>query len=150
MQPTDFRLAAGAWVLIADGAKALILENTGDRAHIQLTVVREMAQENPPTREQGTDAPGRSYEPGAISRSAVEQTDWHRLAEERFAKDAAELLYKYAHQNRFKEIVLCAAPRILGELRKALHPEVADKVIGEIPKDLTNHPVDQIERHLAG
>src|SRR5690606_13102650 len=108
--------------------------------HPQLTVVREMEQDNPPTREQGTDQPGRMNDPGPNQRSAMEQTDWHRLAEERFAKDAAELLYKYAHQNRFKEIVLCATPRILGELRKELHPEVTSKVIGELPKDLTNHP----------
>ncbi|RDE09315.1 host attachment family protein [Pelagibacterium lacus] len=149
MQDMDFKLDHKAWVLVADGEKALFFVNRGSRTRPDFHVVREMEQDNPPTREQGTDAPGRMSDPGPNQRSAMEQTDWHRLAEERFAKDAAELLYKYAHQNRFTEIVLCAAPRVLGELRKELHQEVSDRVIGEVPKTLTNHPVEQIEKILS-
>ncbi len=149
MQEMDFQLDNKVWVLVADGEKALFFENAGTRKNPDFRVVRELEQENPATREQGTDAPGRMNDTGPGQRSAMEQTDWHRLAEERFAKDAAELLYRYANQHRFKQIVLCAAPRVLGELRKELHPTVADKVIGEVPKTLTNHPVDQIERILS-
>lgn len=148
MQEMDFRLDNKVWVLVADGEKALFFENQGSRQSPQFKVVRELEQENPPTREQGTDAPGRRADNGPSQRSAMEQTDWHRLAEERFAKDAAALLFRYANGDRFRQIVLCAAPRILGELRKELHPLVTDRVIGEVPKTLTNHPVDQIERIL--
>lgn len=150
MQEMDFRLDNKVWVLVADGEKALFFENTGNRKTPVFKVVREMEQENPPTREQGASPPGRMNDNGPNQKSAMEQTDWHRLAEERFAKDAADLLYRYAHNNRFKQIVLCAAPRVLGELRKELHPEVSSRVIGEVPKTLTNHPVDQIERILNG
>lgn len=149
MQEMDFKVDNKAWVLVADGEKALFFENTGSRKTPVFKVVKELEQDNPPTREQGTGAPGRMYDPGPSQKSAMEQTDWHRLAEERFAKDAAALLYKYAHKNRFRQIVLCAAPRVLGELRKELHPEVTSKVIGEVPKTLTNHPVDKIERILS-
>jgi protein required for attachment to host cells len=34
----------------------------------------------------------------------------------------------------------------LGELRDEMHQEVAAKVVGEIPKTLTNHPMDEIEK----
>lgn len=150
MQDMDFRLDNKVWVLVADGEKALFFENTGNRKTPAFRVVRELEQENPATREQGTSPPGRMHDPGPNQKSAMEQTDWHRLAEERFAKEAAQLLYRYAHENRFRQIVLVAAPRVLGELRKELHPEVASRVIGEVPKTLTNHPVDQIERILNG
>ena len=149
MQEMDFKVDNKVWVLVADGEKALFFENTGTRKTPVFKVVREMEQDNPPTREQGTDAPGRMYDGGQNQKSAMEPTDWHRLAEERFAKDAAELLYKFANENRYKQIVLCAAPRVLGELRKELHARVTDRVIGEVPKTLTNHPVDQIERILS-
>ncbi|WP_196258367.1 host attachment family protein [Pelagibacterium limicola] len=149
MQEMDFQVDNKVWVLVADGEKALFFENAGTRKQPDFKVVREMEQENPATRDQGTDAPGRMYDSGPSQRSAMEQTDWHRLAEERFARDAADLLYRFATQNRFKQIVLCAAPRILGELRKELHSMVSDRVIGEVPKTLTNHPVDQIERILS-
>ena len=149
MQEMDFKVDNKVWVLVADGEKALFFENTGTRKNPVFKVVSEMEQDNPPTREQGTDAPGRMNDSGPGHKSAMEPTDWHRLAEERFAKEAAELLYKYANQNRYKQIVLCAAPRLLGELRKELHAVVTDRVIGEVPKTLTNHPVDQIERILS-
>lgn len=148
MREMDFKLGNKVWVLVADGEKALFFENTGNQVTPVFKVIRELEQENPPTREQGASPPGRMYDTGPNQKSAMEQTDWHRLAEERFAKDAAELLRKYALNNRFKEIVLCAAPRVLGELRKEIHPEVAARIIGEVPKTLTNHPVDQIERIL--
>lgn len=149
MQDMDFRVDNKVWVLVADGEKALFFENKGTRNTPDFRVVREMAQENPATRDQGTSPPGRLNDPGPGHKSAIEQTDWHRLAEERFAKDAAELLYRYATDKRYSQIVLCAAPRILGELRKELHSMVTDRVIGEVPKTLTNHPVNQIERILS-
>ena len=50
-------LDRGIWVLIADGEKALFLKNKGDVTYPDLTLVREMHEENPETREQGTDRP---------------------------------------------------------------------------------------------
>ena len=75
----------------------------------------------------------------------LDDTDWHELAKERFADDIAELLYARAHKGKLGPIVLVAAPQVLGDLRDKLHKEVQDLVIAEIPKNLTNHPIDKIE-----
>jgi protein required for attachment to host cells len=107
-----------------------------------------MEQENPPTREQGVDRPGRHSDGPSAHNSAYEETDWQRLGKERFADEIAERLYKMAHRGDFKQIVLIAPPLVLGELRKKLHREVAEKIVGEIPKTLTNHPVYDIEKLL--
>ena len=74
-----------------------------------------MEQDNPPTREQGSDRPGRYNDGPSVHRSAVEDTDWHRLGKERFADEIAERLYKLAHRGDFDEIVLIAPPLVLGE-----------------------------------
>lgn len=140
------RLTNGTWVLIADGEKALFLENHGDDDYPFLQVFREEEHENPPAREQGSDRPGRYSDGPSVQRSAVQDTDWHRLEKERFAADLAGILYRQAHRGRFKHIVLVAAPATLGELRHHLHVEVRDRVIAEIDKTLTGHPVDQIEK----
>ena len=42
------------------------------------------------THEQGTDAPGRSINSVGARRSAMEQTDWHDQAEQRFLADLGE------------------------------------------------------------
>jgi protein required for attachment to host cells len=141
-------LKNGLWLVVADGEKALFLKNEGDALHPNFQVVREMEQDNPPTREQGVDRPGRHSDGPSAHNSAYEETDWQRLGKERFADEIAERLYKMAHRGDFKQIVLIAPPLVLGELRKKLHQEVTDKVVGEIAKTLTNHPVYDIENLL--
>lgn len=142
------KIDSDAWVLVADGEKYLLLRNAGNRARPDLEVIRRGAQENPPTREQGTDKPGRVDEPGS-GRSAIEPTDWHRLEKERFAKELAERLRLWALDGRFATLVLVADPRTLGVLRPTLHKAVTERVAGEIAKDLTGAPVAEIEAVLA-
>ncbi|MFQ6548737.1 host attachment family protein [Aestuariibius sp. 2305UL40-4] len=141
------KLTNGTWVLIADGEKALFLENQTDGEDPYLKVVSEQSQENPKDIDQSANRPGRMNAPGDTGpRSAFQDTDWHELAKDRFAADLADKLYKEAHSGKFDRIVLVAAPNILGELRDQLHQEVTKKVVGEIPKTLTNHPLDEIEK----
>ncbi len=139
------KLPEGAWVLVADGEKALILENHGDEEHPNLQVRRKEEQDNPPTREQAANKRGRMSDGAGGPISAYDDTDWHEIAKERFAHDLADLLYARGHAQKYEHLVLVAGPNILGELRKTIHKEVAGKVIGEIPKTLTGHPLNEIE-----
>lgn len=141
----EIRLAHDGWVVVADGEKALFLRNEGDAKFPNLQVFREMSQENPPTREQGDNRPGRLNDATSGQKSAVSETDWHRIAKERFAGEIAERLYRHAHAGRFEQIVLVAPPLVLGELRKELHEAVTSRVVGEVDKTLTGHPVHKIE-----
>jgi protein required for attachment to host cells len=137
-------------ILVGDGQKALFLRNRGNAQRIDLVVERIFEQDNPPTREQGTDRPGRSIaSPPGVARSAMEEVDWHHIAKERFASELAEALYRHALANRFEKLIVIAPPKILGNLRKAFHAEVADRVVAEIPKVLTSHPISEIEKLVA-
>lgn len=139
-------LTKDTWVLIADGEKALFLKNMTDAKDPFLNVVKKEEQENPPAREQAENRPGRMNDGTGPHRSAVDDTDWHELAKERFAADLAEMLYKLAHKGAYERLVIVADPATLGALRDELHQEVTARVVGEIPKTLTNHPVDEIEK----
>ncbi|MEX6506268.1 host attachment family protein [Jiella sp. M17.18] len=144
------RIDNHTWILVADGEKALFLENAGDATLPNFQVRRVEEHDNPPDREQGADRPGRmSDDTTGSHRSAVADTDWHVIEKDRFAKEIADILYKMAHRGRFERIVIVAPPHILGDLRQEIHKEVADKVVGEVAKTLTNHPVDKIETLLA-
>lgn len=142
------RLKHGLWVVVADGEKALFLENIGDATYPNLRVVKEMENDNPPAREQGSDRPGRFNDGPSVHRSAVDDTDWHRIGKERFADDIAARLYRMAHRGDFKEVILVAPPLVLGEMRKKLHKEVEARVVAEFPKTLTNHPITEVEALL--
>ncbi|MEI4231830.1 host attachment family protein [Roseovarius sp. D22-M7] len=141
-------LTHGTWVLLADAEKALLLHNKVDAISPALDVVRKTEQENPSDYEQSANRPGRRKDPGTGQSSAMEDTDWHELAKERFAHDLADILYKHAHRGDFDRIVLVATPYVLGRLRDELHKEVRERVVAEITKDLTHHPLDKVEKML--
>src|ERR1700716_4451539 len=108
------RVPHNALLLVGDGQKALFLRNKGNAKRVDLVVERILARDNPPTREQGTDRPGRSSASLGVARSAMEEVDWHHLAKERFADELAEALYRYAHADGFQRLVIIAPPKILG------------------------------------
>jgi protein required for attachment to host cells len=149
MTAQTFKLDHDLLVVVADGEKALFLRNEGDALYPNLKVVREMREENPPTREQGADRPGRLSDGPGAHRSAVADTDWHHAQKEKFADDIADKLYSLAHRGDFARVLIVAPPLVLGEMRQKFHKEVSDKIVGEVPKTLTNHPVHEIEKLLS-
>ncbi|MFN3389722.1 MAG: host attachment family protein [Allosphingosinicella sp.] len=139
-----------SFVVVADGKKMLFFRNEGDAEFLKLEVERKREQDNPPDRVQGRDEPGRTFDSsGGAGRSAYEETDFHQLEEDRFAHETAELLKKRALRNEFESLIIVAPPRTLGELRKHYHKEVEKRLAGEIAKDLTGHPVAEIEKIIA-
>ena len=145
------KLPHDALVFIGDGRKALFLRNAGDEKFANLRIERVFAEENPLTHDQGADRPGRGHESGGTGRrSTVEQTDWHHLEEQHFAIRVAKALEDLVRQRNVPAILIAAPPKTLGELRKAFHPDVKAKIVAEIGKDLTGHPVGEIETHLLG
>jgi protein required for attachment to host cells len=154
------RVPHNSCVLVADGRKMLFFRNEGDGEFPNLEVERKRVDDNPKDREQGTGQPGRAFvaagsprtgnlaRPGANNRSAYSETDFHQLEEDRFAAEAAEILKRRALRNEFESLVVVAPPRTLGELRKHYHKEVEKRLAAEVAKDLTNVPVEEIERIL--
>lgn len=146
---TILAIPAEALVFIGDGQKALFLRNAGDAIVPKLVVERVFHSDNPPTRDQGTDQPGRSFaSAGTTARSSVEATDWHQLEKQHFARNVAQALEKHVRAGKVKALIVAAPPRTLAELRQALPRDVQDRILAEIDKDLTGHPVSEIERLL--
>jgi protein required for attachment to host cells len=146
----ELEIPAGALILVGDGRKALFLRNHGAPTHVELTVERVLKQSDPPTREQGTDRPGRYKGAGGAPRSAFEETDWHQLAEDRFATEIGSILNRLAHENRFHHLILVAPPKVLGVVRTHLDKETSSRVVAEVHKDLTSQPIAEIVRTLSG
>jgi protein required for attachment to host cells len=146
---THHKLAHGAWVFVGDGQKALFLINEGDEKFPNLRRLSVEEHRDPPTHEQGSDAPGRAYSSVGWGRSAVGETDWHELEKERFATAIADRINKAAQSQAFTRLVIVAPPKILGELRCEFAKETETKIVAEIPKDLTHHTIAEIERLLT-
>lgn len=141
-----------AFVFVGDGRKAIFLRNEGDEKFPNLKTEKVFEDDdNPPTHEQGTDKPGALGKTmGSGRRSTVEVADWHDLNEHRFAKTVAGAIEQVMRERKVPALVIVAPPRTLADLRNALHADVAARVIAEVNKDLTRHPVSEIEKHLTG
>jgi protein required for attachment to host cells len=136
-------------VLVADGRKALFLRNEGDGVHPNLVVEHAEERINPADHDQKSDGPGSMANMLRSPRSTVDEADFHRLEEDRFAVEIAATLKQRALANEFESLIVAAPPHTLGELRKHYHLEVANRLAGEIPKDLTGHPILEIEKALT-
>jgi len=148
---TRLAIPHDAFVFVGDGRKALFLRNAGDAKFPNLVTERVLVDDNPPTREQGSDKPGRGFAAAhAARRSAMEPTDWHEIEEHRFAHRVSGALEALVRRLDAPALVVVAPPRALADLRKALHDDVKARLIGEIDKDLTKHPVWEIERLIVG
>lgn len=137
-------------VVVADGRKASLLDDTGTqlKPHLHLTRSLELPS-NPPTRLQGTDKPGRAFQSVGSMRSAMEQTDWHEINEQRFARDVVAAVKSLHEQSPVDALILVAPPRTLSYLRQEM-PELLKKLVRtEIDKDLTHCTPKEIEEHLT-
>lgn len=142
------RLPHKSVVLVADGRKMLFFENQGDAERPNLTVLHHETHPNPKDADQKRDAQGQRPSSATPGQDSTGETDFHQLEEDRFAAETAELLRTRALRGEFDHLVVVAPPRTLGELRKHYHKEVESRIHAELAKDLTGHPVDQIEKIL--
>jgi protein required for attachment to host cells len=140
------QLPHNACVLVADGRKMLFLRNEGDSVHPHLVVEHGEEQRNPADHDQKTDAAGRAGSMAGHGQNSYTEADFHQLAEDRFAADAADLLKRRALAGSFESLIVVAPPHTLGELRKQYHASVSEKLAGEINKDLTGHTISDIEK----
>jgi protein required for attachment to host cells len=143
------KIRHGDWVVVCDGSKALILENRGDEKFPNLRETEVRHHQGSPTHELGAHAPGRVYQSVGGSRSSVEQTDLHDVAERKFLLTVvAVLLEKALVPGNPRRLFIVAPPRALGVLRGGYSPAVRAAIGAELDKDWVKLPIDEIERRL--
>jgi protein required for attachment to host cells len=130
-------LPKGTIVAVADGEKFNLFSNTGDEASPALTAMSE------PDIESVNKGSGASHQ------SSSGNPDESQAAEDGFAGGIAGLLNKRVLNGEISDLIIIAAPRTLGELRKSYHKKLSDVLRGEISKDLTGHAVHDIEKAIA-
>lgn len=153
------------WALIADGARARILENgsaargedhhrrAGSRADAEeWSPVEGLVFEggNSSTHDLVSDRQGRSFSPAGSGRSAIEaRVDPHREQKTRFAHHLAQVLADRLQAGEFHRLIIAAPPAMLGDLRSAISGKVSAAVIAEFAHDLTKIPNHDIAGHLV-
>lgn len=124
-----------ALVVVADGAGARVFRNRGNDRDLMLHQFDLLELVN-----MNDDGPSGSMPDG---------TDGYRIDKATFAKQLAQGLNQGALQQRYDDLVIVADEKTLGEIRGLLHKEARDRLCGELAKNLTNSPLDDIQRILV-
>lgn len=131
------RLPKGATVAVADGERLNLFRNTGDEADPRLTALP------------GADVASDNKGSGARHQSSSANPGHGQVEEDGFAAGIADLLNRQVLDGKIADLVVIAAPRTLGELRKRYHKKLSAALVGEIAKDLTGHGVRDVEKTIA-
>ena len=134
------------WVVIADGEHARVV-TAAPANQFKTALALDSVTAHKPSRDLGSDRPGRAQESATATRHAVQpKHDPHELAKQDFLHEVARQLD--AHAAEFDALVLAAPDRALNELRGALAAPIRAKLRGEVAKDLVNVPDHQLFSHL--
>lgn len=128
-------LPSNSLVAVVDGEVLRLYRNTGTATEVALSAV-----DTPKLEDRVVGSAGR------ISTEANPDNDTQ--AEDGHAMSVALALNDWALKNRFDKLVVIAAPKTMGELRKHWHKEVEGAIIGEITKTLTGRSTEDIIRTI--
>ena len=121
-------------VAVADGEKLNLFRNTGTETEMSLVAAKDQ------------DVEAVLGAGGSTSSSA--NPDDSSVEEAGFATGIVDMLNKRVLAGKFSNIVIIAAPKTLGEMRKHYHKKLEEALVGEIAKDLTGHAIADIEKTI--
>jgi protein required for attachment to host cells len=127
-----------ALVALANGERFLLMRNVGQPFEPKLEKVGEL------DLELTNFSAGVRHQDPAGQRNGSTQID--ELAH---GAAIAEWFNKKTLNGEGDPLVIAADPKTLGQIRQHCHQELQGRIVGEVAKDLTNQPVEAIERALA-
>ena len=129
-------LPTGTTVAVADGETIRLFHNTGVKPGVHLVEIT------------AARAPAHSGS-GARHHTGSANPDGRRLVEDDFAAATAAFLNRLSLDGTIEHLVVISDPRTLGELRKHFHNELRGKIIGELAKDFSRRPLEDIASLIA-
>jgi protein required for attachment to host cells len=129
-------LPKGTTVAVADGEKLNLFHNTGDEAQIKLAAVPHEGIASDPGTSTGRQ-------------SSAANPDHGQSDEDQFSAGIVQHLNQQALAGKIENVVIIAAPRALGEMRKHYHKALSAILLKEIAKDLTGHSLSDVEKAVA-
>ena len=137
------------WILIADGARARVLNYLGRQSGVEQLPGCDWLAPHAPDRELGSDRPGRAFDSVGKGRHAIDpHTNLHRSNKADFARQITNRLTQKLKAGAFERLVLIAPPKALGDIRNNLDQELSKCVYAQVPLDLTHVPNDEIGSYL--
>ena len=130
-------LPNSATVAVADGETLSLFRNGAHDGALSLSAIA------------APELDGGNAGSGGRHRSSAGNPDDKTQAEDGFAAASAAWLNRQVLDGKINALMVIAAPRTLGELRRHYHKQLQAVLVGELAKDLVGRPVAEIEAAVA-
>ena len=127
----------GTTIAVADGETIRLFHNTGVKPGVHLV---EITAAPPAPPHSGS---------GARHHTGSANPDGRWLVEDDFAAATAAFLNKLSLDGTIEHMVVVSDPRTLGEMREHFHRDLRGKIIGELAKDFSRRPLEDIGSLIA-
>lgn len=136
------------WVIVADNSRARIFTaETPSSPLVEVdSIVHPEARMH--DRDITSDLPGRGSGTGGARHSYVTETDAKDHENVGFAKRIAGFLDDARKSDKFKQLIIVAAPSLLGNLRSGLNDQTRKMVSLELDKNLSQLNPVEIRKHM--
>lgn len=136
-------------IVTLDGGGARLITRHGDAFALLTTMEHPEGRTKP--RDIESDKPGRAFDSHGFARHSMERSESvHEHQMKSFVRAVAERLRRVRLEHEATQLVLIAAPHLLGLLRNELDTDTARLVYTSIPKDLQTVPLHDLWSHLRG
>lgn len=129
-------LPHGTVIALVDGKRFELYRNTGDTTVPELSIM-----DAPSLDEQNKAAGARHY-------SSAGNPSGHQLEEDAHAAAVADWLCGQVSSRKIEQLIIIAAPRTLGEMRRRYQKPLEAALMGEVHKDLIGHSAKEIVQAL--
>ena len=136
------------WVIVADNSRARIFTaETPSSPLIEVdSIVHPEARMH--DRDITSDLPGRGSGSGGARHSYVTETDAKDHENAGFARRIAGFLDDARKSDKFRQLIIVAAPSLLGKLRGGLNDQTKKLVSLELDKNLSALSPVEIRKHM--
>jgi protein required for attachment to host cells len=126
-----------ALVALANGERFLLMRNIGQPFEPKLEKVGDL------------DLALTNFSAGVCHQDPVERNGSTDIDELAHGAAIAEWLNHKTLNGEAEPLVIAADPKTLGQIRQHCHKQLQSRIVGEVAKDLTNQPMEAIERALV-
>ncbi|MFP4611465.1 MAG: host attachment protein [Thiohalophilus sp.] len=139
------------WILVADSSRArLFLADTASSPLVELETFTHPASRQH-EQEITSDLPGKQNGKGmngSFAHAMTQETDPKYQEAVNFAREVAQYLNKAHGKNKFRQLIIAAAPTFLGLLRDSLNTNTRRCLTLQLDKNLTQYKPENIRKHL--
>jgi len=136
-------------VVVADTTCARIFKATSSKGPLEEKEVLVHPENRLSEKDLISDRKGSAFSSHGSSQSTYSKhTDTKDQGTKEFINEINDYLLKLESKNEFKQLIIIAAPKLLGALKKQLNSGLQKRITYELNKNIAKLNADEIRSHL--